>query len=89
MMITSSANICRLIQIKYKEKKKEKSILLVRGTLRIYTLNNFPAYHTTVSTTVIVLYVTSPGCLHLITGSLFVLTIFLQFLLFLPIPYLW
>lgn len=49
-------------------------------TLRIYTLNNFPIYHLAVLPAVTLPHITSPGLIYLITGSQFLLTIFLQFL---------
>ena len=45
-------------------------------TLRIYSLNNLPVYHTTL-TIVILLYIISLVLLYLIIGSLYLLTSFL------------
>ena len=51
-------------------------------TLRIYSLYNFPMYHTAVLAIVIMLYITSLVLIYLITESLYLLTTFLQF----PLP---
>ena len=53
-------------------------------TLRIYSLNQFQIYQTAVLTTIIMRYVTSPVLIYLITGGLYVLTTFIQFLNSLP-----
>lgn len=50
-------------------KRQEKLFFSLR-TLRIYSLNHFPMYHATVVTTVIMLYITSPVLIYLITGNL-------------------
>lgn len=47
-------------------------------TLRVYSLNNFQLYHTAVLTLLIMLYITSLVFIYLITGSLYLLTTFLQ-----------
>ena len=49
-------------------------------TLRIYSLNNFPIYHTAVLI-IFIMYITSLVLIYLITGSLDLLTAFIQFLL--------
>ena len=48
-------------------------------TLRIYSLNSFPIYHTAVVPIAIMLYITSLGLMYLITGSLYLLTTFIKF----------
>ena len=50
---------------------KEKKIILVMGTFRIYSLNNFLIYHRVVLTTVIILYITSLILIYLITETPF------------------
>ena len=54
-------------------------------TLRIYSLYNFPVYHTALLTIVIILYIISVVLIYLTTGSLYLLTAFLQFLLSPPL----
>lgn len=44
--------------------------------LRIYSLNHFPIYHTSVLA-IIMLYIISPVLIYLIIGILYLLTIFL------------
>ena len=51
-------------------------------TLRSYSLNNFPIYHTVVLLIVITLYITALVLVYLITGSIYLLTTFFQF----PLP---
>lgn len=46
--------------ISYRYNKKVKSIFVVR-ILRIYSINNFPIYHTVVLTIVIVFYINTPS----------------------------
>lgn len=48
---------------------------------RIYSLSNFQIWHTTKFTLVIMLYVTSSVLIYLITKSLYLLTILIQFVL--------
>ena len=57
----------------------------MRNLRTYYSLNNFPMYHTTVLTMVIMLHITFPVLFYLITGSLYLLT-FLQFPLPSPLP---
>ena len=78
-MITTigSANIYHLVYNKKKRKKKEKNFLFVLRTLGIYSLNNFPIYHSAVLTIIIMLYITSLLLIYLITGHLCLLTAFL------------
>ena len=58
------------------------------GTLRIYSLNNFPVYQTAVLTVANMLYIASPVLIYLIAGSLYLLLIFFQFPLP-PVSHLW
>ena len=51
-------------------------------TLRIYYLNNFHIQCTAVFSIFIMLYITSLILIYLITGSLYLLTVFIQ----VPIP---
>ena len=55
-----------LIKISYKEKKEERgrSFLLVMRTLRLYSLNRFPVYHTVVLIIVIMLCTSLVLILH-------------------------
>ena len=53
-------------------------------TPRIYSLNNSPIYPIALLATVIMVDLTSPVTVYLITVSLYFLTIFFQFLLPLP-----
>ena len=48
-------------------------------TFKIYSLSNFQICNTVLLTLVTMLYVTSPGLIYLITGSLYLLTPFTQF----------
>lgn len=50
-------------------------------TLRIYSPNSFPTNHTSVLPIVTMLYVTALKLINRIIGSLYLLTIFLQFCL--------
>lgn len=50
--------------------------------LRIYSLNSFPIYPTVVLAILVLLYIASLGVIYLLPGSLYVMTIFLQF----PLP---
>ena len=45
-------------------------------TLKIYSLSSFQMYNTVLLTVVSMLYVTFPGLIYLITGSLYLLTTF-------------
>lgn len=57
MMTTiCSANMHHIIDI-IKRKKRKKMFLLMKRTLRIYTLNLFSVHHTAVLTTVGTLYI--------------------------------
>ena len=51
-------------------------------TFRIYSLNNFPIYPSAVETLVIMLDITSPVLIYLVTGSLDLSNSFIQF----PLP---
>ena len=62
-----------------KEKEKKKTLGLVVRILRPDCLNNFHIYHTTVLAIVTVLCIISVGLIYLITESLYLLIIFLQF----------
>ena len=53
-------------------------------TLRIYPFNNFPGRRTAVLAVVTMLYVTSLVLTYPVTGSLYLLTTFLQVRLFPP-----
>ena len=64
--------------IKKIKKEKKKDILLVMGALRTDCLSNFPVYHTAVLTVAIMFYITPLVLIYLITGSLCLLTTFLQ-----------
>ena len=64
--------------IKRKEEKKENHFLLAMRTLGIYPLNNFLVYLTALLALVIMLYITSLVLISLMTGSLYLLTTFLQ-----------
>ena len=55
-------------------------------TLRIYSLNNLHVGHTEMVIMFIVLYIIPLALLYLITGSLYLLTAFIQFLP-LPLPH--
>lgn len=47
-------------------------------TVRIHSLSNFHTYHTAVLT-IVILYHTSPVLIFLVTGTLYILTTFIQF----------
>ena len=49
-----------------------------QGSSSIYSFNNFLIYHIAVLATVIMLFITSPVLIYLITGSMYLLTTFLQ-----------
>ena len=60
--------------------KKEKKVLSLWWELfRIYSLSSCQICHTVVLITVVMLYITSPGLVYLITGSLYLWTTFIQF----------
>ena len=76
MIITVSWHPSSLIDTK---KKKEKNFCAcVMRTLRTYSFNKFQIYHTAGLTIVIMLYIISPGLIYLISGSLYLLTTFIQ-----------
>jgi len=52
-------------------KRKKRNISPWVKALRIYSFNNFSIYHTAVLTIVIVLYLTPPVFIYLITGNLY------------------
>ena len=60
--------------------------LMMWRTLRSYSLKNLPVCHTTASAIVIMLYIVYLILPYFITGSLFLFTTFLQFLLPQPLP---
>lgn len=55
-----------------------KIFFLVMRNFRIYSFNNFQIYYTAVLTVVIMLFLTSPVIIFLITGRLYVLTTFIH-----------
>lgn len=65
--------------ISYRYKKKKNVFFLVIRTFKVYSFSNFPASHTAVLSIAPVLYVTTPVLLYFMTGSLYLLTTFLQF----------
>ena len=72
-------NLIIWIKLKKKERKKERKMtknLWIR-TLMTYFLNNFPVYYTTALAIVIMRNI-SLILIYLITGNLYLLTIFLQ-----------
>ena len=68
-MITTigSINIDLLLQKQFLKSRKNSPVL---RTFRIYSLNNFPMYHTAVLAIVIMWYITSLILIYLKTGSL-------------------
>lgn len=61
--------------------KKEKNVfILVMRTLRTYSFNKFPIYHTAVLTVVAMLYIIPPELISLVTESFYLLTVFILFL---------
>ena len=78
MIIICLVNIYHLIYIQ--NKRKRKNFFLVMRTLRTYFLNNFLVQHITMLTIFIMLYLLSLIHIYLITGSLCLLTAFIQFL---------
>ena len=60
------------------EKNERKEILLAMRTLRISSLNNFPIYYTAALGVAVLLDVTSPVLICLMTASLYLLPTFLQ-----------
>ena len=76
-MITtiSLVNICYLMQLVF---------FLMMTAFKIYSLSNFQIYNTVLLTIVTMLYITSSECIYLITGSLYLLTIFTHFSHHLP-----
>ena len=65
------------------------TVFLVTTTFKIYSLSNFQIYHGMLLTVVIMLYITSSGLIYLITGSLYLLTIFTHFTYPPTNPHLW
>ena len=51
--------------------------LVMRG-LKIYSLSNFQIYNIVLLTRVTLLYVTSPGLIYFITGTLYLVTTFIH-----------
>ena len=60
-------------------KQLPKIFFPVMKTFKIYSLINFQIYTTILLTIVTMLYITSPGPIYFITGSLYLLTIFTHF----------
>ena len=51
----------------------------MKRTFKLHSLNNFQIHSTVLSTIVAILYITPPGLIHLIRGSLYLLTTFTSF----------
>lgn len=60
-----SANIHHLIDIIKRKERRKNVFLLVKRTLRLYSLNIFPIYHTAVLAIVIILYIASLVLIYL------------------------
>ena len=71
--------IISIISYRYKNKEIEKKFSL-SGEFGIFSLNYFYTQHTTALIIFIMLYFTSLALTYLIIGSLYLLTIFIQFL---------
>ena len=67
--IVHTYNVCVCVCVCVREREREK-------TFKIHSLSNFQIYNTVLLTVVTMLYITSPGLIHLITGCLYPLTVF-------------
>ena len=75
-MITQWVLLTSIISYRYKKKK----FSLIMTTFRIYSLSNFKIYHKIVLTMFFMFHITFPVLIYLITGGLYLLTTFIQFL---------
>ena len=69
--VTKTGTLATKQQSSHIDTIKEKKILLVMRTFRIYSLNNFLIYNRVVLTTVIILYIKTLILIYLITKTPF------------------
>ena len=75
--VVTITNLVNIFSYSY-QKKKKKFFPRVQKLEGQFLKSNFPINHITVLTLVILLYITSPGLIYLITGSLYLMATSIQ-----------